>query len=814
MECSAPLINCLSKAIFSIFVSVSLVCGNAFSADKSRFYNIPVQSLNDALVKFAIISDLELIFTADKVRGINSNALSSHMTDKEALEQLLQGSNFGYYFVDVKTVTLVAKNEIKNAETKPLPAQQTFTPDRIKILHPMTVMGNKKNSANSPSTYTITYSGSATKTVTAIKHIPQSIHALSRPVINNQQNLTISESLKNISGIVTDNALITPSFDSTLIRGFKAEQLLDGFTQYYNPGDRESLTNIERIEVLKGSNALLYGGGSGSPAGGLVNIISKLPMPVERYEVGMKYGSYQYYQPYFDLNQPINQNVLFRLTGEYTHLESHIDVIETERFNINPALTLINNDTTLTLQGKISNWQQQDYQGLPAVGTVAGDFKIPVETFIGSKDIEPSEAEFYGVWGELKHSINDIWSLSLKGRYSESKFDQKVQVLWGSDGVLADQPLIQPSTWALFNSELFQEQKEVSLVANIVAEFDLGVTENTVLLGADYSEIYDQGFFEFVPITNGFVDLSSPRFESAYSYPGIRKNTLFIRNTTYGGYLQVQSSFYERLHIVVGARLGFVDIDYQNEVPGGFSGHSNKFKLLPRAGAVFDLTNEFSVFVNYSQGMRGQSFANFNEKPEPELSSHLEAGIKFDIADQLTGQVAVYRIERKNVLFTNNAGTPRTSFLNGRQRSKGIEADLIWQLNDSFNILANYAYTEASFSKSQAGINAGDMLAGVPKHSGRLWADYHFHQAPFTGLNLGAGIYAQSGVYVSNTHLFKTDSYYTVDASLGYEIENYRLGLSIKNLTDQRYFERIDYLGGSVAPSQGTSLFSTFSVHW
>jgi len=817
VEYLAPLKNSHSKIALIFFVGALLVCGNTFSFEKNRHYSIPSQSLNNALVKFAIESDLELIFSSDMVRGLKSKALFGDMTDQVALEKMLQGSGCGcvFRFVDTNTVTIVAKKEPINSEQKTRIAKQIVVPARTEVLKPMTVLGTDAVFNNKPGNYWVTQSSSSTRTDTDIKQTPQSIQVLVRPIIDDQQSLSISESLKNISSIVTDHALITPSFDSTLIRGFKAEQLLDGFTQYYNPGDRESLVNIDRIEVIKGPNALLYSGGSGSPAGGLVSIVSKLPQSLAHYEVGMKYGSYQFYQPYFDLNQPITQNILFRLTGEYTNSDSHIETINTERFNINPALTIIDKETTFTLQGKVSSWQQADYQGLPAVGTIDGNFEIPVETFIGPKDMEPSHANFYGIWGTLEHSFNENWTMSLKARYTQSYFDQKVQAIFGADGAQADQPLILPSTWALVNTELFQQQEEVSFVANLIARFDWGIAENTLLLGADYSEIDDQGFFEFAPVLGEGVNLATPLFSAGYRRPGARKNNLFVKNITYGAYLQIQSSIYDRFHLVAGVRIGNVSIDYKNTVPvANFSSQSNKLKLLPRVGAVFDLTDELSVFFNYSEGMRGQSFANFNDEPKPELSSHLEAGIKFDIADQLTGQLAIYQIDRINVLVANNAVVPRMASLNGRQKSKGFETDFTWKINDSFNILVNYAYTKASFLHSQPSIDAGAKLPGVPQHSGRLWSNYQFTGAPFAGFSIGAGIYAQSGVYVSNAHLFKTESYYSLDASIAYRIENYKLGLSIKNLTDEHYFERIDYLGGSVAPSQGTSVFASISLRY
>ena len=142
------LINCRSKIASSFFLSAILACGSAFSAEKIYHYSIAAQSLNNALVKFAIESNLALVFTANMVRGLRSKALFGEMTSKAALEKLLHGSGYSYRFVDLKTVTLMAKAEVKSAESKQLIAKQIVVPDTIEILRPMTVFGKDKDSSN------------------------------------------------------------------------------------------------------------------------------------------------------------------------------------------------------------------------------------------------------------------------------------------------------------------------------------------------------------------------------------------------------------------------------------------------------------------------------------------------------------------------------------------------------------------------------------------------------------------------------------------------------------------------------------------
>lgn len=712
------------------------------------------------------------------------------------------------------------------------------------MLEEMTVTADKDDSGYNR--YNKTAINSATRTNTPLKEIPQSIQVITRKVIDDQQNVVVSESLRNVSGLVTNNVLFTPAADKTRIRGFAAEQLLDGFTQYYNPGDRESTVNLERVEVLKGSNAVLYSGGSGSPVGGVVNLVSKLPSADKFGQLGFKIGSENFYQPYVDINQPINDNILFRFTGEFTDAGSYIDTVHTERYNINPVLTFTDNDkTTLTLQGRLARWRQQDYQGLPATGTVAGDFKLNPELFIGPDNLPPSYSEFDGLWGTLDHKLNNVWSFNLKARYAESKFDQKAKVLSGADGLTADRPIKtaankSPATWWYTNSELYQEQTETCALGNALAEFDLGATKNKLLIGADYSEYADSGFIgtgassNTDPFAFTQIDLLKPNFSIPWARPqiGNNGNIQFVNNTTYGGYVQLQSNWAERLHVLFSVRAGVVDIDYRNRASfPRRAEQSSTLKFLPRAGIVFDLTKELSLFVNYSEGMRGQPFVNFSGTPKPALSDSLEGGIKFNFNDKFTGQLAAYRIDRSNVAVTNLNDVDLLSLTAGKQRSFGFEADLTWQPVSGLDVLANYAYTHAEYTNNinfDSKFNAnsvleGSKVAGVPEHSTRVWANYEFQQPLLRGLSVGAGMYWQSATFLSDRNLFlpnstqvafKSDSYYTMDAVIAYRFQRYKVAASVKNLTNEQYFQRFGYFDGHVVPAQGTSAYVTFSMDY
>ncbi len=688
----------------------------------------------------------------------------------------------------------------------------SLTAEPIK-LEPIIVeeTAQEETSAGSVKGYIAPTIDSATRTRTPVQKVPQSISVIPRTVIEEQQALSVSESLRNVSGTVSNRALSTPASDATRIRGFAAEQLLDGFTQYYNPADRESTVGIERLEVLKGANGVLYGGGSGTPVGGVVNIISKRPTAEASGEIGLKLGTDQLFQPYFDINQPVNDQIQFRMSGEYTRSDSHVDVVQTDRYNINPALAFTDNDgTRLTLLGKVSRWSQPEYQGLPATGTVAGDFSLDPDLFIGPSNIPDSTSAFQSLTAIFDHQLNDIWHFDIRARLASSEFDEKTQTLVGADGFTADVPAAAPSTWSLVNAQLFQEQVERSLQVNADADFNIGDIEATVLLGADYSWLTDEGFIDsnIGGGGSGFVDLTNPVFP-AYTTPGPGINNQFVDNITYGVYAQIQVTFADRLHLLAGVRAATVSVDFRN-TSTGVSEKTRQTSLLPRIGLSFDATKNITFFAGYAEGMRGQPFSNFVSAPEPERSRQMEAGVKLSYGDTLSGQLALYQIDRSNVAVTDNTDPLFRSVAKGEQRSRGVELDVTWQPVSSLRFLGSYAYTDATLENSLFSAPAGNSLPIVPEHSGRLWAQYDLSDNWSGGL----GVYAQSGTYLSNNNSFKSDAYHTVDAVLSYEQDFYRLSASLKNLTNQDYFEAYNYFGGRVSPAAGTSFYLNASIFY
>lgn len=653
----------------------------------------------------------------------------------------------------------------------------------------------------------------ATKTDTPIKNVPQSIAVISGDVIKGQDNVSVAETLRNVSGVTAANPLQTPAYDSTYVRGFPAEQWLDGIATYYNAGDRNSLVNAERIEVLKGPNAILYGGGAGAPLGGVVNVVSKLPTAEASAEVGLRAGSNAFFQPWVDVNQPLSSDstILFRLTGDYTSAESFIDVIETERYSINPTLTFTDNaGTTLTVQGRLSQWEAPEYQGLPATGTLAGPFRLDRRLFAGPAGIPDSQSSVQSLTARLDHQFDETWSVGLQGRVGHTEFEEIAQTFAGLD-FTGNEPVL-GSNWSVLNLLLAQEQDEVSLNANLIAKFDVGATRNTFLLGADHTRISDTG--AMLGDLNdlfllGFVDLTAPVFPAYVAPAAVPANTISDGDNTYttkGLYAQIQSTLWERVHVLGGLRLASLEIESVSPA-FGLSSTTDETKLLPRIGAVIDLTSEISLFADYSEGFKGNPFVFYFGAPKPEESDQIEAGVKLDFGSGFSGTAAVFEINRSGVpVFTGFASEPI-----GEQRSRGFDIDLAWSPSPNWFFLANYAHIDAEFTANAGGGLTGNRLNIVPPDSGRFWGIYRF-DGSLQGFSVGGGFYAASDAFVDAANVYETGGYVIFDAKVAYEDDTYAASLAIKNLTGEKYFVPYSYFGGRVAPGEDLAVYATFAV--
>ena len=507
------------------------------------------------------------------------------------------------------------------------------------------------------------------------------------------------------------------------------------------------------------------------------------------------------------------KTALFRITGEYGQSKSFTDVLTPSHYNINPTLTLTNReDTSLTIQGFVSEHRQQAYPGLPVEGTLFGAYRVRRELYFGDPNIPLTSSRAQGATVTFDHQFNNIWSTTIRARVSRSEFDQLSQSPLNDPTFTGGTPVAPPAFFDVNNLDILDKQQEFSINPSVKAKFRTGPIENTVLFGADYSRVKDSGYMnsDLLGLLGVTADLSSPNPTfPAYTRPDPSSPTFvqfFKFDNTYltkALYTQLQSTIYDRIHLLAGVRLNSIDTTYNEFAttpPGVFK--TDATKALPRTGIVFDVLKGFSLYASYGEGMKWTPFSAAFVAGPPETSQQREAGVKFNWDNMLTGTVAVFDIDRQNVPYTTAAFAGALS----SQKSRGYEADVIFQPNSNWSVLASYGHTDAFFATDTPTAPAGNKLPFVPENSGRIWANYKF-DGPWTGWSVGAGIYAASSQYVDALNRWRTDGYYTVDAKIAYETKKFRAAFIVKNLTGEEYYTPYTWFGGQVAPGAPRSFY-------
>lgn len=655
-------------------------------------------------------------------------------------------------------------------------------------------------------TYAAPETSAATRTPTPLIQVPQSVQVLTRTLIQEQDRRTLGDALVNVSGVTptrSDEVLFIPP----IVRGFPAEVYLDGLAvfagnqQAYDP---DSLVGIERIDVLKGPTATLYGGGIGTPLGGVINLESISPNDKAGGYLAMRAGSFSTWNPYGDINLPLADGIAARVTGEYQSNDSWIDKVHARRWSVQPSLSFrLDPATDLLLQGQFSRRSNLEYSGLPADAALAGTIErdafpgSPIEQPLTTNDIRMGQAT-------LRHAFSDRLKLTVSGRYYSSVIDEQGSFVYPGlfpTGTVAPLYDVLPIT-------MRNRTKEATVDANLAGDVDLLRGTHKLLVGAsyDWTSFYSAMGLFVSDSPSGTIDLSNPSYDLRYT-PQLPVNSYTDdRFTTFAGYIQDQAT-YGPLHLTGGLRLTSLKFVENSNI--GVANDKTYTHLSPRIGATLDVMKGVALFAGYATAFRAPFGFIGTVSPVPETSSNIEGGVKLALAGTgLSGTIAAFRQTHDNVVTADPANVG-FYVQSGRQRARGVEVDIVWEPTPAFSLLANYAYTDTR----DDGVAPGDRLIRVPKSSGRVAARYRVLHGPAKGLALGAGISAFTSRELTLPNTIAVPGYAAIDAQASYGIGRFTLSASVVNLGNRRAFDPYSYLGYPVvAPNQPRSAYVTLKV--
>lgn len=689
----------------------------------------------------------------------------------------------------------------------------------------------------------------ATRSDVPLNRVPQSIQVITRELMKEQDAQNLGDTLVNVSGVVPVKTYQTLIL-SPLVRGFAAEIFADGMPAYGTTSavDPASLVNVQSVEVIKGPTGALFGGGVGSPLGGIINIVSVNPSKEHKQTFGLRTGSWRTVNPFADVNVPLNKSgsLALRLTGDYETSGSPIDEVHQKRWSFNPTLRWeVTPETVVTLRAQLTDLQMLEYAGLPAalvlppattkVAAYTGPAIDPFR-YTGAADSPLSKIQNQRLLASLKHTFSQHLDFNLSAQYYHNTFDEYSIYTFAS----AQSPLpAKPSVYPVLSGYLPFEVTQYTLNAWLTGRFDLGPTKHELIIGSDFDSsqnIAALGYSNLridlpapypptiLTARAGFIDFAVPGSTIAYVQPGIVDRTRNHFSTT-GLYFQDHVTAFERVHLLAGLRLIELEVEHQystdNTLGAPTKYNKSYSQIVPRLGAVIDIAGGVSAFGAYSEGYRGVLNYTGTDPPVPESSQMIEGGFKF-ANDRLgiSGAIAGYHLIRENVP-TANPFIPGSTQQIGQQRSQGLEADFAWEPHPSFSFLAAYAYTDARVTQDVPNQivtvgkqldRVGKRLPRVPEHSGRVAVRYRFQEGRLKGLGLGLGVTAGSKRPVSLTNNYFTAPYYVADAQISYERKSFKAVLSISNLTNHFYYEPYPYLGEDVvAPARPITFAFTLS---
>lgn len=624
---------------------------------------------------------------------------------------------------------------------------------------------------------------SATRTDTPLREVPQTVVVVPAQALEDAAATRVDTAL-DLAGVGRANNFGGLGLTEFTIRGFSTgEYYRNGFPINRGYPNSPDIVSIERIEVLKGPSAFLYGRGD---PGGTFNIVTKQPLAERSLAIGTQYGSYNMKRSTFDATGALDESgqVLARVTGAVEDNGSFRDFVRSDRYYLAPVIAWKPNaDTTVTFEGEfISAAQTLDRGIVPFRGDLRA---VPRSRFLGEPAIAPVHND--NALGQLRieHRLDPDWVVTAGAQLLGGNIKGNGV---GVTGVLSDGRTLRRAyefrdlTWS-----------DLDLQLNLAGKFDTGPFRHTLLTGLEYDnyryrEVFNRSNSAVNPF---FLDLLNPRYGQALP-PITSAVTNFLQTTqSYAGYVQDQIDLTPRLHALLGVRVEDVGLVTSNHLNGTTTAIQGT-AATPRFGLTYDLLDTVSVYGNYARSFRPNAGTSRTGQPFAfEEGEGYEVGAKFSLLDdRLSATAALFDIRRSNVL-TADPVDPNFNVAAGEVRSRGFDLTVAGYLAPGWRVIGSYAYVDAAVVRDNT-IPVGTRIANIPRNSFAVQSVYEFQGGDLRGLGLGAGItYVDQRVAQTAVTTFKLPDYTLFNLISYYQITpEVRIYLNVDNVFDTTYFDR------------------------
>ena len=639
--------------------------------------------------------------------------------------------------------------------------------------------------------YTPTATSTATKGSAPLRDVPQAVNVVPAQLLRDQGARSMEDALRNVPGVAMSHG--DGQRDQVVIRGFTAiaDQFVDGVRDdalYFR-----DLADIERIEVLKGPAAVLYGRGS---SGGLINRITKKPQFGETSgEASVGVGSYAWRRATADLNVGISDTAAFRLNAAVEDSDSYRDQQFVKRHNFAPSLALkLAPPTDLLLQYTHARDKRLTDFGIPALN--GRPVNVAAGTYYGSSNAaqdDTTTSAMQSFTATLNHRFNDDWSVRNVTRVYDYALDRYNTLSSGTTD---------PVTMTVGRSRAFilRDEKGVFNQTDVTWRNQLGGLKQEWLMGMELGQQKKRsesvsGGADRVSILN--PSAAAPVIPAA-NYNADNAIPSHTTQDTAALYWQNQITLAPQWKALIGARYDVYGQETRYDRKLATLSRTDK-KFSPRAGLVWQPSDTVSYYVSYSKSFQPSAeafaLAANNTAAEPEITQNKEIGVKLDLlGGKLNVTGALFNLERTNIKNTDPANPSRQINV-GTQRTNGFELTASGRLPGRWDVSAGYAWLDGRMTKSLATTTStqlptaaiaaqGKVPALTPRNSAFLWAMKDLGH----GLRVGGGVNYVGARFTSLTNLVTLPGYTTVDAALQYTQGKWEVDVNIKNLLNRKYY--------------------------
>lgn len=614
-----------------------------------------------------------------------------------------------------------------------------------------------------------------------VTKVPQSIQIVTADEIVERGARSVGDLLRNVPSANPGYSRVGAYQSFSLkVRGFLADQMRNGIRQrYYEDVDASALSNIDRVEVLKGPSGVLYGQ---SAVGGIVSIITKQPQVDSQFgSFAVTLGQYDQKMLTVDMNTGLAPGLAVRVTGEVERSGTFVDYQDMNRKNVAFNLQYAPSDSVAA--HLVAEYVERDTQrnpGLPVVGTVQsnGVRDLSRSLYLGEPAVDTltADAPMVQAWVDVK--LSDNWTVTPRLQYQEFNSGFLQIRLRAPDA-------LDPTTITR-NGRIGREDDSYTIAQlDLSGRLETGPITHKLLMGYEYD--HERGRFTQSNLTN----VSSINvLARVYAFNGTAPATTFAFDNFYNIdghalYAQDQIDLTDRWNLIGAARHSWI-VASDGDWKGATNNRAKTSTTIWQIGSTYQLTNALSVYAGYNTGFdiesTGGARTRTGEPLQPEESNQAEFGLRYR-TDSFRGSISLFQIKRVNAV-TADPVDPDFSINAGEQRVRGVEVEGEWNVAAWWQLNAGYAYLDGKVTRSNDGI-VGKRIGDLPEHSFTARTDVAI---PGTPVTLRGGInHITNRVLVDGSDVI-LPSYTLADIGIGVDLKPVRVDATLSNLFDERYF--------------------------